>query len=181
MHKPRFPVPPRRTAAFLGVCLLAGCASTQPRRPALAVTGPADPVPPVVAIGSRQIPAIEPIELQTDRYSYISARPAPDQINPLLTVIDVRIPRDILTVEQAAEYLLQRSGYHVNSTEANNASAHVLLVQVIPEVHRHLGPMTLQDALITLGGQAFRLLVDPVNRMVAYDLDPGFASAGGKP
>ena len=39
----------------------------------------------------------------------------------------------------------------------------------LPEVHRQLGPMSLQQALETLAGPAFQLVEDPVHRLVAFE------------
>jgi hypothetical protein len=54
----------------------------------------------------------------------------------------------------------------------------VLLDQTVPDVQRHLGPLTVQDALRVLGGPAFRLQVDPVNRVVTYKLLPNYQTGG---
>lgn len=158
--------------------LLTGCA---PHNQRLANSVQVATPTPVMSYENLTVKDREVIDVQTNRYSYIAAKPTPEQINPLLIVIDVRIPRDILTVEQTANYLLQRSGYQLSSAEAHNPKAQALLGQTLPDVHRHLGPMTLQDALLTLGGEAFRLMIDPVNRLLAYDINPNFQVAGSKP
>jgi type IV pili sensor histidine kinase/response regulator len=173
-------IPMALRVAGAGLILLSGCTAHHPRKLSTRQTESEVKTTPVMVIDRRPSRTGDPIALQTDRYSYIAAKPTSEQINPLLTLIDVRLPHDILTVEQAVEYLLQRSGYHLGQDGASNSNARDMLVQVIPDVHRHLGPMTLQDALITLSGPPFRLLVDPVNRQVAFELDPNFQGAGGK-
>lgn len=119
-------------------------------------------------------PVVEPDELQTGRYSSVVTGPEIQQINPLLTVIDVRLPRDINTVEDAAGYLLARSGYCLMEAQPGEAEVTNLFRQTLPDVHRHLGPMTLRDALLTLGGRAFRVVVDEVYREVGFQLSPTF-------
>jgi len=128
--------------------------------------------------GTRQVKALDPIQVQTGRYSVVKARPSAEQIDPLLTVVDVRLPQDILTVKDAAEYLLRRSGYRLADPDEHGPKAQVLLNQTVPDVQRHLGPITVQDALRVLGGQAFRLQVDPVNRVVTYELLPNYQAGG---
>lgn len=54
---------------------------------------------------------IEPIRVQTGHYSVVTARPSAEQIDPLLMAVEARLPRDMLTVRDAAEYLLRHSGY----------------------------------------------------------------------
>jgi type IV pili sensor histidine kinase/response regulator len=39
----------------------------------------------------------------------------------------------------------------------------------LPEAHRSLGPMSLQHALETLAGPAFRLVEDPLHRLVSFE------------
>ncbi len=118
---------------------------------------------------NRPLSESEPVQVQTGRYSYLSAKPRAEQLNPLLSVIDVQIPDNIVTVKDSAQYLLQFSGYQLHQTV--NPESQALLHQLIPEVHRHFEQVILRDALLALGGKGYRLRVDPVNRWVAYERD----------
>jgi conjugative transfer region protein (TIGR03748 family) len=117
---------------------------------------------------------LDPVQVQTGRYSFIPAKPRAEQLNPLLAVIDVQIPDTIVTVKDSAQYLLQYSGYQLSQTAGHEPHAAALLRHNIPEVHRHFEQVVLRDALLALGGNGYRLLVDPVNRMVAYERDPKY-------
>ena len=117
----------------------------------------------------------EPVDIQTGRYTYLSAKPRPEQINPLLTLIDVHIPEDINTVSASTNYLLQFSGYQLSQTVQPEPQVLALLRSTIPEVHRHFEQVVLRDALLALCGNGFRLVVDPVNRRVAFERDPNYA------
>ena len=117
----------------------------------------------------------EPVDIQTGRYTYLSAKPRPEQINPLLTLIDVHIPEGIDTVSASATYLLQFSGYQLSQTYPPKPQEIALLRRTIPEVHRHFDQVVLRDALLALCGNGFRLVVDPVNRSVAFERDPNYA------
>jgi type IV pili sensor histidine kinase/response regulator len=116
----------------------------------------------------------EPVQTQTGRYTYVPATPTLEQLNPLLTVIDVQLPPNVNTVRDSAQYLLQFSGYHFSTTITPNPKVQALVRQIIPEVHRHFANVILRDALLALAGNGYRLLVDPVGRVVAYDLDPSY-------
>ena len=48
---------------------------------------------------------------RTGRYSYVDVGIQATQMDPLLEVIDVRLPKDIATVKGATNYLLRRSGF----------------------------------------------------------------------
>ena len=131
-----------------------------------------DPRPEVYV--NQPISRLDPVLVQTGRYSYIPAKPRVEQLNPLLAVIDVRIPDTILTVKDSAQYLLQLSGYQLSQTLSHEAHVTALLRHHSPEVHRHFEQVILRDALLALGGNGYRLLVNPVNRMVAFERDPKY-------
>ncbi|MGZ8246170.1 PFGI-1 class ICE element type IV pilus protein PilL2 [Methylomagnum sp.] len=141
---------------------------------ALLVTGCAPSAAPPAGVASlRQSVAYRnpagaapPERTQTGRYSYVANGPAAAQIDPLLAIIEVRLPQGLDTVGLAADYLLKRSGYCL--MEPGATEVRHLLRLPLPEVHRHLGPMTLREALLALGGTAYELVVDPVYREVGY-------------
>jgi type IV pili sensor histidine kinase/response regulator len=113
--------------------------------------------------------------MQTGRYSNVKNIAPDDQINPLKVVVQTLIPQSIETVRETIEFLLIRSGYLLADDEVLSAEAKILLSHNLPQVHRALGPMTLDQALHTLSGDAFELVVDPVNRKVAFELSEKIA------
>ena len=113
--------------------------------------------------------------MQTGRYTYVKNIPPVDQLNPLKVVIKTRIPQSVETVGQTVEFLLVRSGYVLADKTVLSEEAKTLLSLPLPQVHRNIGPMTLDKALHTLSGDAFELVVDPVHRKVAYELSTKLA------
>lgn len=109
-------------------------------------------------------------DVQVGRYSLLSATPTEAQANLLATTITVSFPERIMTVGEAVLYLLQRSGYRLVTAPATGPDTADLLTLPLPAVHRHLGPVTLTQALETLVGPAFRLIHDPVHRLVSFEL-----------
>jgi len=110
--------------------------------------------------------------VQTGRYSHVANEPVQAQKNPLKVVVNTRLPTTVQTVEQAVTFLLDRSGYHLADYSVLTPQARTLMSHDLPAVHRQIGPMTLDKALETLAGEAFQLVVDPVNRKVAFIADP---------
>ena len=108
--------------------------------------------------------------MQTGRYSLVKNIPPVDQLNPLKVVIKTRIPQSIKTVGETVDFLLVRSGYSLADQSVLSKEAKILLKHDLPQVHRVIGPMTLDQALHTLSGSAFELVVDPVLRKVAFEL-----------
>ncbi len=64
---------------------------------------------------------------------------------------------------------IRGSGYRLATEAAADPMRSDLLGFPLPEAHRSLGPMSLQDALETLGGSAFRLVEDPLHRLVSFE------------
>lgn len=115
--------------------------------------------------------------MQTGRYSKVKNIPPADQLNPLKVVIQTRIPQSVNTVGETVNFLLVRSGFTLADEGVLSEEAKTLLGLPLPQVHRNIGPMTLDNALHTLGGSAFELVVDPVHRKVAFELSTKLARA----
>ena len=115
-------------------------------------------------------PQLHASEVQVGRYSALRALPTVAQADLLSTTITARFPERIQTVGQAVRYLLQRSGYRLADHHVANSVTADLLGLPLPTVHRNLGPITLQQALETLIGPVFRLVLDPVHRLIAFEL-----------
>lgn len=113
--------------------------------------------------------------VRTGRYSYTAVGAQAAQVDPMLAVIDVRLPPKVATVGQAVNHLLRRSGFNLLPPAPGDEAVSYLLNQPLPEVHRHLGPVTLREALLTLGGKAFLVNVDYVYRKVGYHVSPAYA------
>ena len=108
-------------------------------------------------------------DIQVGRYSLLAATPTEAQAELLATTITVRFPNRIQMVGEAVRYLLQRSGYRLATAESIGPDTVALFALPLPAVHRGLGPMTLRDALETLAGSAFRLVQDPVHRLITFE------------
>ena len=70
---------------------------------------------------------------------------------------------------EAVQHLLSGSGYRLAAETVADSARSGLLGFPLPEAHRSLGPMLLQDALETLAGPAFRLVEDPLHRLVSFE------------
>jgi type IV pili sensor histidine kinase/response regulator len=133
----------RHPAGILAVCLAGTCATVAPD--------------------------LQASDVQVGRYSLLSAIPTEGQADLLATTMTVQFPERIQSVGEAVHYLLQRSGYRQAHAEALDPEAMALLSLPLPAVHRSLGPLTLQQALQILVGPTFRLVQDPVHRLIAFE------------
>ena len=114
---------------------------------------------------------------------YVTAHLGVDAVQSdlLSVVVRVAFSPSITTVGEALDHLLLRSGYAMASLDASDPNLPVLLTRPLPQVHRKLGPVRLKEALEVLAGSAWSLTIDPVNRLVSYELATEYrrSAAGG--
>ena len=108
--------------------------------------------------------------LRVGRYSQLAPVPKPGQANPLQTIISLIFPDQIHTVGAALNHVLARSGWSLATTQASDPTVPYLMSLPLPESQRSLGPIALFDALAVLCGEAYVIVVDPVNRLVSCEL-----------
>ena len=108
-------------------------------------------------------------DIQVGRYSLFATTPTEAQANLLEATITVQFPDRIRTVGEAIQQLLQQSGYRLAAPDPTKPESTYLFALALPAVQRSLGPMTLKRALEMLAGPAFRLVEDPVHRLVAFE------------
>ncbi|MGH6635744.1 MAG: FimV/HubP family polar landmark protein [Gammaproteobacteria bacterium] len=108
--------------------------------------------------------------VRVGRYSAIVAGPSPEEADPFALPVHTQFPILVYTVGAALERVLAPSGYRLANIPASCPSLPALLAWPLPAVHRHLGPMRLDEALETLAGPAHYLVVDPVHRLVSFEL-----------
>lgn len=108
--------------------------------------------------------------VRVGRYSTIAPVPTPAQTDPLQAPIEVRFPEAVLSVGDAFGHLLRGSGYQLAPAYASDPLQATLLAHPLPASHRMIGPLTLERALTTLAGPAFRLVIDPVHRLVSFEV-----------
>ena len=108
-------------------------------------------------------------DIQVGRYSLFAATPTEAQADPLQATITVQFPDVVRTVGDAMQHVLRQSGYRLAGPDAAGSESAYLLALALPAVQRSLGPMTLRQALETLAGPAFRLVEDPVHRLIAFE------------
>ena len=112
--------------------------------------------------------------VQVGRYSSISTAPTLAQMDLLSSVVEVTFPTSITTVNAALSSLLLNSGYAMADLSSSDPNLPTLLKQPLPLAHRTLGPITLRTALQVLAGTPWDLVVDPVNRLVSFELTQAF-------
>ena len=98
-----------------------------------------------------------------------AAAPTEAQKDLLTSLIKTQFVDKVRTVGEAVQHLLQGSGYRLARDEVIGLDTLELFALPLPDAHRSLGPMPLQTALETLVGPAFRLIEDPVHRLLSFE------------
>ena len=144
--------------SFLTLVLAAGCAQS-PETPHVDAM-PRAAAPTAAPVTPEHIPAV-----RRDRYTLVEVRPEVAQRDPLQQIIETTIPpaRDA-NVGDALRHVLARSGYRLCVMPDIGR----LTSLPLPAAHLRLGPMTLANALQTLGGAAWQLTVDAEARVVCF-------------
>lgn len=105
--------------------------------------------------------------IPTDRYTLVKVEAHSDQKAPLTTITTLSFGANIQTIGQAIQELLQGSGYRwINPTETPNDQ--LLNELPLPAIDRTLGPIHLNDALETVAGEAWNLMIDETHRTVWF-------------
>lgn len=123
----------------------------------------------LTVLGLMSPPVVFATEIQVGRYATVRALPTQEQVELLSVIVNVVFPASLVTVGQAMHYLLEPSGYRLSDDVAANPARAALLKLPLPKGHRALGPMPLRIALETLAGPAFRLVEDPLRRLVSLE------------
>ncbi len=115
---------------------------------------------------------------QVGRYVTTTIGAVPDQVDPLLTVATFKFTPDVETIGQALNQVLQYSGYALVPPQDQTPLVQQTLTKPLPYSVRALGPIEIKDALTVLMGQnVFILVVDPLHRLVNFDVKPTILNA----
>ena len=108
--------------------------------------------------------------LQISRYVDLLPGPTDAQRNPLHIVLpNVVFNQKIKSVGQAIQFLLKDTGYKLTRFHPDKR-VHQMFRLSLPKIHRRMGPITLEQALKTLSGEPWNLAVDPINRLISFQL-----------
>ena len=122
----------------------------------------------LVATGILAVSAVD--EVQVGRYSTMKTLPTEAQQNIFTTVTNIQFDSSITTVGEAMRYLLEDQGIRLAVPKSDEAKVHTLIALPLPQIHRQLGPISLRHALETLAGPVWRLVQDPIHRLVSFEL-----------
>ncbi len=121
----------------------------------------------VAAIWVAATTNLQATEIQVGRYSVLTAT-THEQVDPFATMT-FQFSDQIETVGDAVRDLLKRHDFRLITIESIEPETAGLFALPLPSDDRRLGPVSLRQALQTLAGASFRLVLDPVSRVVVFD------------
>ncbi len=124
----------------------------------------------LLILGLQNMSALAYETVQVGRYSITQPVALPQQRDILSVVIEIQFNSRIETVGDAINHVLSKSGYKLAPLKSSDPAMPILLKSSLPFVHRNIGPITIENALRALSGDAWDLIIDPVHRYVSFDL-----------
>lgn len=108
------------------------------------------------------------------RYFEVRPLPSVDQLDPLGAVVDLSLPASVRTVGEALALVLGSSGYRLPKGIREQAPLRRLLALPVPAPHRAIRNVRLDQAVAMMVAPAYRPVVDPVHRLIGFELDEAF-------
>lgn len=108
-------------------------------------------------------------EVRVGRYTVVGLGPTSQQEYPLQSLTKRLTFGPGATVGEAMRTVLVPTGYRLAPTGPAGGAMTRLLLMPLPQVQQHLDRMPADSALRTLAGPGFVMVVDPINRLVAFD------------
>jgi type IV pili sensor histidine kinase/response regulator len=108
-------------------------------------------------------------EYRVSRYSEFSTSSSEAQRDPLLSPVQTGTSDELILIGDMVDWLLKPSGYRLASASSGVPERGMLLALPLPDVHRSLEGLPVRTALQTLAGPAFRLVEDPVHRLISFE------------
>jgi len=104
------------------------------------------------------------------RYVTLMPKATKAQRNPMKGIINrVHFRNNIKTVGQAIQNILKDSGFRLTRYHPEKR-VHKMFSLRLPNIHRNMGPISLENTLEVLAGEPWELSVDPINRLVSFEL-----------
>lgn len=100
------------------------------------------------------------------------------EVNDRLSGLDAMVFKtiDAYSVQEGLEQLLQGSGWALAGADNADPQIWRLYRQPWPDNKRTLNPMPLSQALKWVAGDGWSLVVDPVNRLVSFEVNSRYAA-----
>ena len=109
------------------------------------------------------------VEESVGRYTLTQTTATAEQRFPLIQIKTLTIPLSVQTNQHAVDYVLRQTGYRVATNRVRTPEDQLLMRKPLAEVCRNYTNTTLLEMLNSIAGIGFTPVVDPINRLVAFE------------
>lgn len=103
---------------------------------------------------------------------YTIVRETPINNKDLQQIINKSVKAN--TIQQGLNAILNETGWQLAGTYSQNPDINRLFNAPWPNRWQFIGPDSLENILKVVGGEGWTLVIDPINRMVGYELNPKY-------
>lgn len=115
-------------------------------------------------------------DVQIGRYTIIDTTALPEQRFPLIQVLTVTIPHGVSKNSQAVDYVLNQSGYRQANARVRSPQDQMLMQRELATINRSFENITILEMLSAIAGLGYSPVVDPINRLIAFEATYDFTT-----
>lgn len=108
-------------------------------------------------------------EMSIGRYTINETAAPTIQRFPLAQVKTTTVPQTVVTNRQAVEYLLVSTGYSQANDVVRSPEDKVLMSKPLALSNRQFVNLTILEMLSIVAGLGYVPIVDPINRLIAFE------------
>lgn len=124
----------------------------------------------IIVICSSTFSGVSYASTQTSRYSLENKGLKPYQIDLLSQSVSIQFNSQTETISDAIEQVLAFSGYQLLPLQQQQVYAQTMLMNPLPNAFQTITNATIRQVLTGIMGNQFYVVVDPVNRLIAFRL-----------
>ena len=108
-------------------------------------------------------------EVSVGRYTLSENEASKAQRFPLIDTRTTSIPATVITNRQAVDFILMQTGYAQASDSVRSMPDKMLMRKAVAKSNRKLVNLTVLEMLNVIAGLGYVPLIDPINRLVAFE------------
>ena len=94
---------------------------------------------------------------------------------PLHELKSINIPSSTVSIGKAVDYILQGTGYAQAQRSARSTDDFALMAKPLASINREFDNVTVLEMLRAVAGLGYVVIVDPLNKLIAFEVENGFA------
>jgi conjugative transfer region protein (TIGR03748 family) len=109
---------------------------------------------------------------QVSRYTFAKEYIPNQQSNLLDQNISIIFNNKVATIDGAITLLLFNSGFRLQAQNHQDQFTKLMLANSLPATQKSIKNATLKQTLLALTGRKFKIVVDPIHRLISFKIKP---------